>query len=46
MKCYTIGSRQYFTKSIMTKMKKIGEARIVVSRGTEGKKFFVTNMIG
>ena len=46
MKCYTIGSRQYFTKSIITKMKKIDEVRIVVSRGTEGKKFFVTNMIG
>ena len=45
MKCYTIGGRQYFTRSIVTKMKKIGDVRIVVSRGTEGKKFFVTNMI-
>ena len=46
MACFTIGEKQYFTKSITTAMKKIGEVRIVVSRGTEGKKFFVTNMIG
>ena len=46
MKCYTIGSRQYFTKSMMTKLKKIGEVRIVVSRGKDGKKFFVTTTIG
>ena len=45
MKCYTIDGKQYFTKSIITRMKKIGEVRIVVSRGTEGKKFFVTNMV-
>ncbi len=46
MDCYTIEGKQYFTKSIVTTIRKIGEVRIVVSRGMEGKKFFVTNLIG
>lgn len=37
-KCYSIGGRQYFTKSIMTKMKKIGKARIVLSPWYRGEK--------
>ena len=45
MKCYTIGGKQYFTKSIVTRIKKVGSVRIVVSHGIEGKKFFVTNII-
>ena len=43
MKCYTIGGKQYFTKSIITKMKRIGDVRIVISRGIDSEKFFVTN---
>ena len=44
MKCITIGGKQYFTRSIITRMKKIGEVRIVVSRGIDSEKF-VTNRI-
>ena len=45
MKCYAIGGKRYFTKSIVTRIRKVGDVRIVVSRGVEEKKFFVTNMI-
>ncbi len=45
MVCFTMGGKQYFTEIIVTTIKKIGRVRIVVSRGMEGKKFFVTNLI-
>jgi hypothetical protein len=45
MKCYAISGKLYLTKSVVTRIRKVGDVRIVISRGVEGKKFFVTNMI-
>lgn len=45
MKSYTIGEEQYLTYSTVVKMRKIGDVRIIISLGKDGKKFFVTNRI-
>ena len=45
MKCYSIGGKLYFSKSTVTRTRKVGDVRIVVSHGIEGKRFFVINMI-
>lgn len=36
----------YFMKGITTRMKNVGGVQVVVSRGQNPEKFFVTNMIG
>ena len=45
MKCFTIGNEQYLTVSMATKMKRIGDVRVVISKGKDSVKFFVTDMI-
>lgn len=45
MKCFTIGNEQCLITSMATKMKRIGDVRLVISGGRNSVKFFVTDMM-
>ena len=43
MKAYSVDGKSYFMKSITTWMKNVGKVQVIVSRGIDSEKFFVTN---
>ena len=43
MKSYTVNGKTYFMKAITTRMKNAGIVKVIVSRGINSLKFFVTN---
>ena len=45
MVSYSVDGKSYFMKSIITKMKGVGTVQVIVSRGLNSEKFFVTNRI-
>ncbi|EQD75587.1 transposase IS4 family protein, partial [mine drainage metagenome] len=45
MTAYSIDGESYFMKSITTGMRNVGKVQVIVSRGLNSEKFFVTNRI-
>ena len=45
MTAYSIDDSTYLMKSVTTRMKNVGRVQVVVSRGQNAEKFFVTNRI-
>ncbi|EQD76737.1 transposase IS4 family protein, partial [mine drainage metagenome] len=45
MTSYSVDGKSYFMKSITTSMKNVGKVQVVLSRGLNSEKFFVTNRI-